>query len=142
MPFSTRRIDVGVAAGPEHGLRRLIVRVQLVAADDVGHLHRHDSADQILSVLEGEVLIEVDGEARVCRAGEMGVAPAGTAHGFLGLGRPALLEVFGEQHAGTVYLLRDGDEVEVHRPGVPWDRPGPPTNMASLVSRALSPRRP
>jgi quercetin dioxygenase-like cupin family protein len=141
MPFSARTTDVGVVAGPEHGLRRLIVRVQPVAPDDVGHLHRHDG-DQILIVLEGEVLIEVDGEARVCRAGELGAAPAGAAHGFLGLGAPALLEVYGEQACGTEFLLRDGETVEVHRPGVPWDRPGLPTDMDAVTVRALAPRRP
>lgn len=142
MPFSTRSSAVGVNAGSEHGLQRLIVRVQPVAPDDVGHLHRHDNADQILCVLEGEVLIEVDGDARMCPPGEMGVVPAGTSHGFLGLGAPALLEVFGEQRRGTVFLLGDGDEVEVHRPGVPWDRPGPATDMSALAPRLLAPRRP
>jgi quercetin dioxygenase-like cupin family protein len=142
MPFSTRRTDPGVVAGAEHGLRRLIVRVQAVRPDDVGHLHRHDTAEQILCVLEGRVLIEVDGESRVCGPGEMGIAPVGTAHGFLGLGAPALLEVFGEQSCGTVFLLDGGEEIEVHRPGVPWDRPGPATEMSEIESRLIAPRKP
>lgn len=141
MPFSNRSGEIGDVAGPDHGLHRLIVRVQPVAADDVGHLHRHDGADQVLCVLQGEVFIEVDGEARVCREGEMGIVPAGAVHGFLGLGSRALLEVFGEQHAGTVFLLVGGGEVEVHRPGVPWDRPGPTTEMAALAPRLVAPRR-
>jgi quercetin dioxygenase-like cupin family protein len=141
MPFSKRTHEVGVIAGAEHGLGQLIVRVQAVAPDDVGNLHRHDTADQILSVLEGEVLIEVDGEARICRAGEMGIAPAGAVHGFLGLGSPALLEVYGVQHSGTVFLLSGGEEVEVHRPGVPWDRPGQATDVSALAPRLLAPRR-
>jgi quercetin dioxygenase-like cupin family protein len=140
MPFAARTNEVGVTAGPEHGLRRLIVRVQAVAPDAVGNLHRHDSADQILAVLEGEVLIEVDGEARICRAGQIGIAPAGAVHGFLGLGSPALLEVFGEQDCGTVFLLTGGEELEVHRPGVPWDRPGPATDMSALGPRLVAPR--
>lgn len=115
--------------------------MQAVAPDDVGHLHRHDAADQILSVLEGEVLIEVDGDTRICRSGEMGIAPAGAVHGFLGLGSPARLEVFGEQNAGTVFLLADGEEIEVHRPGVPWDRPGPATDMSALAPRLVAPTR-
>jgi quercetin dioxygenase-like cupin family protein len=142
MSFSLRTSDVGVVAGAEHGLRRLIVRVQAVAADDIGHLHRHDNADQILCVLEGDVLIEVNGEAKVCHTGELGIAPAGTVHGFLGLGAPALLEVFGEQQSGTIFLLAGGEEVEVHRPGVPWDRPGPATDMSTFAPRLLAPRRP
>jgi quercetin dioxygenase-like cupin family protein len=141
MPFSSRTTDVGVVAGREHGLRRLIVQVQPVAPDEVAFLHRHDG-DQILIVLEGEVLIEVDGEQEVCRAGEMGVAPAGAPHGFLGLGTPALLEVLGEQECGTEFLLRENETVEVHRPGVPWDRPGPPTEMEPIIARALAPQAP
>lgn len=137
-----RTSDVGVIAGPEHGLQRLIVRVQAVAADAIGHLHRHENADQILCVLDGDVLIEVNGEAKVCHAGQLGIAPAGTVHGFLGLGAPALLEVFGEQQSGTIFLLAGGEEVEVHRPGVPWDRPGPATDMSVLAQRLLAPRRP
>jgi quercetin dioxygenase-like cupin family protein len=142
MSFSMRTSELGVIAGPEHGLHRLIVRVQAVAADDIGHLHRHDNADQILCVLEGDVLIEVDGEAKVCHVGELGIAPAGAVHGFLGLGAPALLEVFGEQQCGTIFLLADGEEIEVHRPGVPWDRPGSATDMSTLAPRLLAPRRP
>jgi quercetin dioxygenase-like cupin family protein len=142
MPFSTRTTDVGVSAGPEHGLQRLIVQVQPVAPDEVAHLHRHDDADQILSVLKGELVIEIDGEARLCRAGEMAIAPAGSPHGFRGIGSPALLEVTGEQEGGTVFLLADDQEIEVHRPGVPWDRPGTPTDMAALAARMLAPGYP
>jgi quercetin dioxygenase-like cupin family protein len=142
MPFSTRTSDVGVFAGHEHGLRRLIVQVQPVAPDEVAHLHRHDDADQILSVLQGQVAIEVDGESRICRPGEVAIAPAGSAHGFRGTGVAALLEVIGEQARGTVFLLADGEEIEVHRPGVPWDRPGTATDMSALDSRMLPPRLP
>jgi quercetin dioxygenase-like cupin family protein len=149
MSFSTRTSEVGVIAGPEHGLRGLIVRVQAVAADDIGHLHRHDNADQILCALEGEVLVEIegevlveiDGEAKVCRAGELGIVPAGTAHGFLGLGAPALLEVFGSSSLAPSSSSPAGREVELHRPGVPWDRPGPATDMSTLAPRLLAPRR-
>jgi quercetin dioxygenase-like cupin family protein len=142
MPFSTKTREIGDLAGPEHGLDRLILLVQPVAPHEVANLHRHDRAEQVLRVLEGEVFIEVDGEARICRPGEMGVVPAGATHGFHGLGAPGLLEVFGEQHAGTVFLLAGGDELEVHRPGVPWDRPGPATDMAALASRLVPPSWP
>jgi quercetin dioxygenase-like cupin family protein len=139
MRFSTRTTDAGVIAGPDHGLRRLIVSVLSVAPDDVGWLHRHEG-DQILIVVRGAVLVEVDGEARICREGELGVAPAGATHGFRGLGGPARLEVVGEQRCGTEFLLNDGGAVEVHRPGVPWDRPGPATDMAALAPRLVAPR--
>jgi Cupin domain len=141
MPFSTKTREIGDLAGPEHGLDRLILLVQPVAPNEVANLHHHDRAEQVLRVLEGEVFIEVDGEARVCRTGEMGVVPAGAVHGFRGLGAPA---PGGLRRAAcrTVFLLADGGEIEVHRPGVPWDRPGPATDMAALASRLIPPSRP
>jgi quercetin dioxygenase-like cupin family protein len=141
MPFSVSTQTVGTTAGPKHGLRRLVVQVQPVAPDEVACMHRHDG-DQILRVLEGEVFMEIAGEARICRAGEMGIAPAGAAHGFRGVGAPALLEVLGEQACGTVFLLEGGESVEVHRPEVPWDRPGEPTDIDAVYARALVPREP
>jgi quercetin dioxygenase-like cupin family protein len=141
MPFSTSTTKAGVIAGPAHGLQRLIVQVQAVAPGEIGYLHRHDSADQILRVLQGDVLMEVGDDAMVCGPGEIAIVPAGRAHGFRGLEVPALLEVFGEQRCGTFFPLAGDDEVEVHRPEVPWDRPGPPTDMAALVPRMLAPRQ-
>jgi quercetin dioxygenase-like cupin family protein len=138
MPFSTRTTAEGVFAGPEEGLERLLVQIQPVAPDEVVFLHRHDG-EQILMVVEGEVLIEVDGHARVCRAGDVAVAPTGAAHGFCGLGAPALLEVVGEQRCGTEFLLRGGMAVEVHRPGVPWDRPGPVSELDEISALLLAP---
>jgi quercetin dioxygenase-like cupin family protein len=111
MPFSTKTSEVGVFAGPWHGLRRLVVQVQPVAPDEVGYLHRHDDADQILCVLRGELLIEVEGESQVCSTGEMGIAPAGSLHGFRGIGVSALLEVTGEQGRGTVFPLANGEDI-------------------------------
>jgi hypothetical protein len=70
----------------------------------------------------------------------MGLAPAGAAHGFRGLGTPALLEVFGEQGCGTKFLQDGSDDVEVHRAGVPWDRLGPPTDMRRIEERGRPPR--
>src|SRR6266508_2062572 len=139
MAFSSRRSDPGVVAGLEHGLRRLVIRVQPVAPDEVASLHRH-GGEQILVALSGEVLVEVDGEARICRVGDLGAAPAGAVHRFRGLGAPALLEVFGEQGCGTEFALRNGTAIEVHRPDVPWDRPGPATDMAAVTAQALTPR--
>jgi len=123
MPFSASRREPGVVAGPAHGLGRLIVLVQPVAADEVATPHHHHG-DQLLRVLDGEVLVEVDGEARTCRAGDVAIAPAGAVHTFRGLGAPALLEVIGEQRCRTFFVTADGER-EVHRPGVPWDTDPP-----------------
>jgi quercetin dioxygenase-like cupin family protein len=143
MPFTKESRDVGDLVGPADGVHRLIVLVQAVAPDEIVYLHRHDGGDQILRLVSGELLVEVDGETRTCVAGEIAVVPAGASHGFAGTGAPALLEVIGEQACGTAFAVRGGDGtvqwVEVHRPDLPWDHPGDPTDIEALNERAVRP---
>ena len=43
--------------------------------------HKHDTTDDFFYVLEGEMLIDIEGEAsRVVKAGEMFVVPQGVVH--------------------------------------------------------------
>jgi quercetin dioxygenase-like cupin family protein len=143
MPFIRESREVGDLVGPSTGVQRLIVLIQPVAPDEIVYLHRHDGGDQILRLLRGELLVEVDGETRTCGAGEIAIVPAGASHGFAATGEPALLEVIGEQGCGTKFAVRrdDGtvDWVEVHRPELPWDHPGEPTDIAALNERAVVP---
>jgi quercetin dioxygenase-like cupin family protein len=44
--------------------------------------HRHDAADKVYAVLEGEVRASVGGESGVVREGEAVMAPAGLDHGI------------------------------------------------------------
>jgi quercetin dioxygenase-like cupin family protein len=55
--------------------------------------HRHDDADKVYAVLEGEVAVRVGEETATLRAGEAVLAPAGADHGVdnPGPGRAALL---------------------------------------------------
>jgi len=55
--------------------------------------HRHDEADKVYAVLEGEVAVRVGEETATLRAGEAVLAPAGADHGVdnPGPGRAALL---------------------------------------------------
>ena len=45
------------------------------------HLHPHD--DELCYVLDGELLVHIDGAERVVRAGGLFFAPRGVAHSFL-----------------------------------------------------------
>jgi mannose-6-phosphate isomerase-like protein (cupin superfamily) len=146
VPFVRETRDVGVVAGASTGLLRLVVQLQPVAADEVAYLHRHDAGDQILRVISGEVLMRVGTEVRRCAVGDTAVVPPGVAHGFAGTGAPALLEVIGEQRCGTAFAMRtdesDVEWIEVYRPNVAWDRPGPPTDLAELAPRLIPPAGP
>jgi quercetin dioxygenase-like cupin family protein len=55
--------------------------------------HRHDEADKVYAVLEGEVTVRVGEETATLRAGQAVLAPAGADHGVdnPGPGRAALL---------------------------------------------------
>jgi quercetin dioxygenase-like cupin family protein len=44
--------------------------------------HRHESADKVYAVLEGEVLVRVGQETAVLSAGAAALAPAGSDHGI------------------------------------------------------------
>ena len=88
--------------------------------------------------------MDADG-ARATLALPRDPVPAGVSHGFAATGAPALLEAIGEQGCGTSFAVRrpDGtlDWVEVHRPELPWDRPGEPTDIDALNERAVTPGR-
>jgi quercetin dioxygenase-like cupin family protein len=143
MPFIKENRESGELVGTSEGLKRIIVLSQPVAPDEVVYMHRHDGGDQILRLVSGELLVQIGDETRTCVAGETAVVPAGQPHGFMGTGEPALLEVIGEQACGTAFAVRGDDGtvewVEVHRPDLPWDRPGEPTDIDALNERAVAP---
>jgi len=55
--------------------------------------HRHEAADKVYAVLEGEAVVQVGEERRRLAAGEAALAPAGVDHGLEnpGPGRAAVL---------------------------------------------------
>ncbi len=57
--------------------------------------HTHPGSDKVYAVLEGSGSFQVDGEARQVGAGEVVLAPAGSAHGVrnAGPGRLVMLVV-------------------------------------------------
>jgi len=54
-------------------------------------LHRHPEADETVYVLEGEILVEIDGTRTRIAAGGMTFTPRGTPHAFLVLSETARL---------------------------------------------------
>ncbi len=60
----------------------LLVFEDLMAAGKSTPLHRHPAVDEALYVLDGEILVHCDGEARVVGAGGFVMMPRGTPHAF------------------------------------------------------------
>jgi quercetin dioxygenase-like cupin family protein len=51
-------------------------------AGKVTPLHRHPSADETFYLLEGEILLDIDGQQRTLGAGGIAVLPRGLPHAF------------------------------------------------------------
>jgi len=52
-------------------------------AGKVTPLHRHPEADETFYLLDGEILLDIDGEQRTLRAGGLAVLPRGVPHAFM-----------------------------------------------------------
>lgn len=81
--------------------------VNLVEFERGGEAPMHAHAEeQLVLVLEGEVRIEIGGEARVLRPGHVAVIPSWVAHGAVGESERALtVEVFAPPRAALLDLL-------------------------------------
>src|SRR5450756_2913893 len=51
-------------------------------------LHRHPEADETFYMLEGEVLLHIDGEQRPLHAGGIAIIPRGIPHAFMVTSEP------------------------------------------------------
>ncbi len=58
-----------------------LLATTVMAQDKVTPLHTHP-ADESMVVVEGELLVHLDGEAHALRAGGFSLAPAGVPHAF------------------------------------------------------------
>lgn len=81
--------------------------VNLVEFERGGEAPMHAHAEeQLVLVLEGEVRIDVGGEARVLRPGQVAVIPSWVPHGAIGESERALtVEVFAPPRAALLELL-------------------------------------
>ncbi len=66
-------------------------------------LHAHPEADETVYVLEGEVLVYVDGQENRVRAGGMTFTPKGVAHAFLVTSETARLLTFQTPGIGQAF---------------------------------------
>lgn len=99
MPISIQRLDARrFDAGKMQKLNlfetpRFFCDIYCLEPGQAQKPHRHDSADKIYAVLEGEVVVRVGAETASVGAGAAALAPAGEDHGVenRGPGRAALL---------------------------------------------------
>jgi mannose-6-phosphate isomerase-like protein (cupin superfamily) len=134
-----------VAAGREHGLRRLVLAAGRLGPGQGGPLHLHHG-EEILRILSGSAVVQVGDEQRRCGPGDVVIIPADVVHGFVTETEVAM-EVVAELDAGQVVPVTDdrGEQVlvEVYRSDMPWSRQPPPgfdwttdERMAEIVDRA------
>ncbi|MBG6059316.1 quercetin dioxygenase-like cupin family protein [Cryobacterium sp. MP_M3] len=71
-----------VATGAETGGAFLIFEDALDAGK-VTPLHRHPDADETFYMLEGEILLDLDGEQQSLHAGGIAIIPRGIPHAFM-----------------------------------------------------------
>ncbi len=99
MPFverstmSTREVLRGVRMHTSSGERIMLCLVEMAPGSELPtHSHPHEQAG---TVLEGEFELEIVGDARRVRPGDMWIIPGGTIHSARALqGRALMLETF------------------------------------------------
>jgi hypothetical protein len=126
-----------VVSGRPDGLQRLLlVSGRLLATESAGPVHAH-AGDEVIRVLDGELVVRVGEERRTCRAGDVAAIPPLVLHGFQVV-RDTVVEVIAEHDMGTLFPVRQPDGshrlVEVHRPDLPWSRPGRHTTDEELAA--------
>ncbi len=88
MPLDTRRLDVrrfDPAKMQKLNLfetPRFFCDVYCLEPGQAQKPHRHEEADKVYAVLEGEVLVRVGEESASLPAGAVALAPAGSEHGL------------------------------------------------------------
>ncbi|MEW6338795.1 MAG: cupin domain-containing protein [Acidobacteriota bacterium] len=81
-----RGARMAVLIGAREGAPRFITRRFLLDPGARIPLHRHDTIEHEQVVVRGEMVITLDGERRVVRAGDAVFLPAGCAHAYENLG--------------------------------------------------------
>ena len=66
-------------------------------------LHRHADADETTYVLDGEIVVNVDGQERHLEAGALSFVPRGVAHAFLVVSEEARLLTFQSPGSGQAF---------------------------------------
>jgi quercetin dioxygenase-like cupin family protein len=71
-----------VLVGAEDGAHRFALRRFTLAAGGRIPAHRHSTMEHEQLMLSGEMVVEIEGEARTVRAGDALFLPAGLSHGY------------------------------------------------------------
>jgi quercetin dioxygenase-like cupin family protein len=72
-------------------------------------LHRHPESDEMLYIIDGEILVSIDGHERRLGAGGVALIPRGTPHALLVTSDRARLLIFGTSN-GTEAFFRAASE--------------------------------
>ncbi len=77
-----RGASMQVLVGPDDGADRLVTRCFTLSPGGRIPCHRHPDIEHQQLVLEGEMVVNLDGSERVARAFDCVLIPAGTAHWY------------------------------------------------------------
>ena len=84
-------------------------------------LHRHPSADETFYMIEGEILLHINGEQRALSAGGIAVIPRGVAHAFAVTSQVARMLCLQTPGNGEEFYRRASEPVLVGVPAAPLD---------------------
>jgi quercetin dioxygenase-like cupin family protein len=79
-------------------------------------LHRHPESDETMYVLDGEILVHMDGENHRVAAGGLAVAPRGVPHAFLVLSERARLLCLHTPGCGQAFYLGASEPISSDGP--------------------------
>jgi len=74
-------------------------------------LHQHDSADEIVYVIEGELLLSLNGEERPLGAGGVAVVPRGVPHALLVTSETCRVLVCGNSQSSEAFFRAASESV-------------------------------
>ena len=83
-------------------------------------LHRHPEADETVYVLDGEIVVQIDGEQTPVGAGGMTFTPRGTPHAFLVVSETARILTMQAPGIGQAFY-RDASDPSVDATGADLD---------------------
>jgi quercetin dioxygenase-like cupin family protein len=108
------------ATAAETGGAFLIFEDQLESGK-VTPLHRHPSADETFYLLEGDIVLHIDGQQRALGAGGIAVIPRGVPHAFMVTSPVARMLCLQTPGNGEEFYRRASDPVLVGAPSAPLD---------------------
>jgi quercetin dioxygenase-like cupin family protein len=78
----TRGATIQVLIGPEQGAPNFVTRCFTLAPGGRIPGHRHDTIEHQQMVLDGEMVLSLDGREHLVKSGDLVLIPAGVAHWY------------------------------------------------------------